>query len=79
MAQQQTDDAVQQLAAWIDHAGLRVPLRMALDALQPIDFLNSQMAIFARPFVRGSTWEQYAQALSDEHNWAELRRRLDHT
>jgi hypothetical protein len=73
---EQHGEALHSLAAWIDRAGLRVPLGMVLDALRPLDVLSSQAAMFVRPFTNGSTWESYTTALTDEAGWAELRRLL---
>jgi hypothetical protein len=65
------------LAGAIDRAGLRAPVSMALDVLRPLDFLSSQAVLFMCPFARNSVWERYVLALTEEHNWADLRRLLD--
>lgn len=68
--------AVQKLAALIDRAGLRAPASIALEALQPLDFLSSQVALFVQPFSRGQSWERYTAALTSEAGWGELRHSL---
>lgn len=73
---EQHNGALQRLVALIDRAGLRVPVSMMLDALHPLDFVSSQVALFCRPFTAGSAWERYTVALTDEAGWQELRQLL---
>jgi hypothetical protein len=70
-------EALRHLAAWIERAGLRVPVAMTLEMLRPLDFLSSQAALFAHPFARGSRWERYTSALTHEQSWHDLRDLLD--
>ncbi len=70
---QQHTETVHSLAGLIERAGLRVPVRMMLDALEPLDFLSSQVAVFAQPFTAGSSWERYTTALTDAQSWDILR------
>lgn len=70
-------EALHHLAAWIERAGLRVPVAMTLEMLRPLDFLSSQAALFAHPFARGSRWERYTSALTHEQSWHDLRALLD--
>lgn len=73
MASEGSDESLQHLARRINRSALRVPVTMALDALRPVDFLSSQAALFARPFVRGTGWDAYTFALTHEANWTTLR------
>jgi hypothetical protein len=57
---------------------LRAPASFALDIIRPFDFLSSQLALFARPFTTGHSFERYAVALTEEAGWKELRRLLAH-
>lgn len=70
-------DSLRQLVAYIDRVGLRMPLRFILDVLRPLDVLSSQAALFVSPFIRGSTWEQFTTALTQESGWRELRHLLE--
>jgi hypothetical protein len=73
----QRAEALHHLTAAVDRFGLREPLRMALDALSPLDFLNSQLALFVRPFSGGCSWERYVMVLSEEAGWSDLRALLN--
>jgi hypothetical protein len=70
-------EALHHLAAWLERAGLRVPVAMTLEMLRPLDFLSSQAVLFAHPFARGSRWECYTSALTHEQSWHDLRQLLD--
>ena len=73
----QFPETVCQFANAIRCAGLRVPVKFALDVIDPISFLGSQVALFVTPFARGHAWERYVVVLTDETNWHELRRFLE--
>jgi hypothetical protein len=74
----QHHEALQHLADHLSSAGLRAPVSFALDMIRPFDFLSSQLALFARPFTTGCSFERYAVALTEEAGWKELRRLLAH-
>jgi hypothetical protein len=38
--------------------------------------IGSQLALFARPFLRGTGLDPYARLLEDSASWQELRRLL---
>ena len=61
------------LADGIRRAGMATPIRIALDVCAPLDVISSQLALFVRPFTDGSRWQSYAQALSNEQGWQQLR------
>lgn len=65
-------EALRRLAAHIERAGLRGPAMIALDLLCPLDVIASQLAIFSRPFVRGTHLDSYAQLLAERTSWQEL-------
>lgn len=64
---------LERLAAQIERAGLTAPMVLVLDALRPLDFLSSQLALFVQPFTQGSAWEGSTRALTTEAGWAGLR------
>jgi hypothetical protein len=68
--------ALQQMAERIARAGMRAPVAIALDVLGPLDVISSQVALFARPLLRGTGLHPYADLLTDAANWQELRRLL---
>ncbi len=72
LSPEQRSETLHHLAVAITRAGWRTPVALALDAFLPLAFLSSQLALFARPFTMGSSWEQYALALTDEASWQEL-------
>jgi hypothetical protein len=55
---------------------MRAPAALLLDVLSPLDVISSQMALFARPLLRGTTLHPYADLLADSASWQELRRLL---
>lgn len=69
-------ESLEQLAAAIERAGLRAPATIALDMLCPLDVIASQVALFTRPFVRGTRLDSYAGLLAERTSWQELRRLL---
>jgi hypothetical protein len=71
-----TPTPISRLASGIERAGLAAPARLLLDVFAPLDVINAQIALFVIPFTRGSRWKEYASALSNEHEWEELRRIL---
>jgi hypothetical protein len=68
--------ALGQMAERIERAGLRAPAAILLDVLSPLDVIGSQLALFARPLVRGTGLHPYADLLTDTASWQELRRLL---
>ncbi len=74
--QQQRTETLQRLAAIIRQSGMRVPVGIALDIVQPFTVLSSQVALFCKPFTMGSSFERYVLVLADEASWDELRRYL---
>jgi hypothetical protein len=68
--------ALRQVAQRIERAGLRTPAAILLDVLSPLDVLSSQLALLARPLVRGTGLYPYANLLTDAASWQELRRLL---
>ncbi len=60
----------------IERTGLRAPVAILLDVLSPLDVISSQMALFARPLVRGTGLYSYASLLTDTASWQELRKLL---
>lgn len=75
--QHQTAETLHSLAAHIERAGLRVPVSLVLDVLQPLDVVSSQVAVFVAPFVRGLEWERYAVVLTAAASWNQLRQLLE--
>jgi hypothetical protein len=66
-------DTLRRLAARIERAGLRSPAALFLDALTPIDVINSQLARFGMPLAQGTFAEPVLRALADVEGWRELR------
>jgi hypothetical protein len=64
---------LQNLADAIAHRRLTVPARLLLDAIAPLGFLASQVALFARPLTPLGRWREYLAALEDEHSWRLLQ------
>lgn len=71
------DRALRDLAAAIARHRLTTPARLFLDMFQPVPFLASQLATFARPFVPEGRWRDYVLALEDEGSWKALRGIVD--
>ncbi len=69
---EQHDEILNQIAEGIARRGLIVPARIALDAITPLGFLASQMALFAQPLVPSQRWRAYVAALTDEAGWSRL-------
>ncbi|NJP07264.1 MAG: hypothetical protein HC837_17415 [Chloroflexaceae bacterium] len=70
-------EALQRLADRLCRAGLREPACLALQTLSPVAFLSSQLALFVQPFLRGSAWQPYADALTHETSWETLQQHLE--
>jgi len=68
--------ALQQMAQRIEQAGLREPATILLDVLGPLDVIGSQLALFVRPLVRGTSLHFYTDLLTDSANWRVLHRLL---
>lgn len=75
-SQPQQTEALERAATWLVQNGLQVPTQLMLDALAPLDFLNTQVALFVQPFTNRSRWDLLTRALTQEQGWAELRRLL---
>lgn len=73
LTSEQRTETLQRLATAITRTGLYVPASIALDIMQPLDFLSSQVALFVQPFTTGCRWEHYALVLTEETSWKELR------
>jgi hypothetical protein len=76
LSPEQRTMTLHQLAQRIASAGLLTPALVTLDALQPVDVISSQFALFLRPFIVRSGFDRYAEALALEHGWQELRTML---
>jgi hypothetical protein len=70
-------EALRRIAARVERAGLRAPVALLLDALSPIDVINSQLARFGLPLARGTGVEPLLRALAEAESWRELRGLLD--
>lgn len=76
LSPEQRSATLQLLAERIASAGLLTPALVTLDALQPVEVVSSQFALFLRPFVVRSGFDVYVEALTQEHGWQELRTML---
>jgi len=70
----QRDQVLQQLAQAIARRRLTAPARLALEAISPLSFLGSQIALFLRPLTPFGRWHDYVSALEDEQGWEVLQR-----
>ena len=70
-------EALQRMAARLERAGMRAPVALLLDALSPIDVINSQLARLGLPLARGTGAEPLLRALAEAESWRELRSLLD--
>ncbi len=70
-------ETLRRIAAKVERSGLRTPVALLLDALSPIDVINSQLARFGLPFARGTGAEPLLRALAEADSWRELRSLLD--
>jgi len=68
---------LQDLAAAIARRRLVVPARIFLDLVEPLGFLASQIALFARPLTPLGRWREYVVALEDESSWKVLQSLVD--
>jgi hypothetical protein len=68
---------LQDLAAAIVRRRLVMPARIFLDLVEPLGFLASQVALFARPFTPLGRWQEYVVALEDESSWKVLQSLVD--
>lgn len=64
---------LEELAASIARRRLVTPARILLDLVEPVGFLASQVALFARPFAPLGRWQEYVMALEDETSWKVLQ------
>jgi hypothetical protein len=74
MNSDQRDQVLQQLAQAIARRRLTAPARLALEAISPLSFLGSQIALFLRPLTPFGRWHDYVSALEDEQGWEVLQR-----
>jgi hypothetical protein len=77
MNSEQRARALRNLADGITRRRLALPASMILDVIEPLGFLASQVALFARPFAPLGHWHDYATALEDEASWKELHSLID--
>ncbi|MBK9715573.1 MAG: hypothetical protein IPO81_30470 [Kouleothrix sp.] len=77
MNAEQREQILQQLAAAIARRRLCAPARLALDAIAPLGFLASQVALFMRPLTPLGRWHDYVAALEHEQSWEQLRSLVD--
>jgi hypothetical protein len=68
---------LQNLADGIARRHLSAPMRLMLDVVEPLGFLASQIALFARPLTPFGRWREYLMALEDEEGWKILHRMVD--
>jgi hypothetical protein len=68
---------LQTLADSIARRGLLTPARIILDVVEPLGFLASQAALFARPFAPLGSWQEYLTALDDQEGWKILHDIVD--
>ncbi len=69
---------LQNIAEAIARRRLIAPARLALDAIAPLGFLASQVAVFVGPLVPLGRWHEYVAALDDERSWKELQNLIDY-
>ena len=67
--------AVADFAEALVRHNLHGSARLLLDLVAPLDVINSQLALFSRPFLSGS-WRRTATALSEPEAWQHLRNLL---
>ena len=75
-----SDERTQTLEALADRLRQRPfvgAARLLLDVVEPVDFLASQLALFAKPLTPRGRWHTYVDALCDESGWKQLRRMVD--
>lgn len=68
------DRALSELATTLHQRRLDGAARVLLDIVEPVAFLASQVALFARPLTPRGRWYSYVDALCDETSWSALRR-----
>jgi hypothetical protein len=74
----QRTQTLQDLADGIARRRLMAPARILLDLVEPLGFLASQVALFARPLTPLGRWRDYVMALEDEESWKVLHRLVHH-
>jgi len=75
--EQTREQAVRQLTQRLREWRLTSAARLLLDAAEPMAFLASQIALFARPFTPRGQWRSYVDALTEEDGWKALKRSID--
>ena len=73
MNSDQRDQILDQLAHAIERRRLTAPVRIVLEAIEPLSFLTSQVALFLRPLTPLGRWHDYVAALDDEQGWKVLQ------
>lgn len=68
---------IAELAQQLQKRRLTGAARLVLDTIEPIAFLASQLALFARPFTPRGQWRSYVDALTDEDGWKVLKQSID--
>jgi hypothetical protein len=68
------EQTLHELARSIEQRHLSQAARLLLDTIEPMAFLASQAALFARPFLPPGRWHSYVEALGEESGWSTLRR-----
>ncbi len=69
----QRDQILKQLAQAIARRRLTAPARLALEVIEPLSFLTSQIALFLRPLTPLGRWHDYVAALDDQQSWKVLQ------
>ena len=77
MNPRQRRQILQDLASGIARRRLVTPACIILDVVEPLGFLASQIALFARPFTPLGRWREYVTALEDEEGWNLLHSLVD--
>lgn len=72
MDEQQREQILSSLADALSRRRLLASTRLLLDVVEPISFLASQIALFARPLTPRGRWSEYVGALGDEAGWKAL-------
>ena len=77
MDTEQRNQILQQIADGIRRRRLEAPARLALDAIAPLGFFASQVALFLRPLTPLGRWRDYLTALEHEQSWNALQRLVE--
>ena len=77
MNEQTRQHVISELAQRLQERRLVGAARIFLDTVEPMAFLASQLALFARPFTPRGQWRSYVDALTDERGWKALKQSID--